>query len=687
MSEPPEPFLTVGLAPQLEPLADLRYSYIFVDDDGDSDDSLYVGHGVRLQPEFKKHKPQTLAIVLRIAANPRTAAAAKAWAQVLRALDGADDEPHFANLRAFLDARSRDVDDALSPTGSNRIKALRWLQKKTSNPQLRKADEHSRNGRGQADTPHLAPESFVLSTETRPVRFRVRLDLHNAQLAPPPQPGEMPSIAPEAEEDTRVGPPPARRGSLIHRVFDRNRRRSSQAARSVISSFSWTTSADPRDPEYAEAVDDDDELAAKMSRVSVASLERSGASGAPDLARVDEHGSPNPDILSLIRTACAATYESATDFPSGDGDPMPTVLCAALAYAFGWEGVMHLCYGSGSPGTVGTGPYEELGRAADRDALQREKHAYVSSWRDSVQTAIAQEGDGVDMPYEDIDETASIPSQPSVMDTSECGVSETAPNTFQRSWADWEEVLTSLVWWVVEYETGRVRGGLAREYGCGHAARHTPTPAVLHSQPAIAAFRTGVVLTPSPVLVADAVNDENGFQRVDGVPESTEYTDFRWSHTKLHGSHIRTHMIGAVSSLQYLVHQMRTPRVIQSAWELTYLDVCVFGGDVMRSRFPAPGAYAIPLAESYQPEPGVHDRRKLCPLPDGDGAWHAQKWKTWLGTLNGGDIITPVVSWQAWWTLIATLNGADRTGRWFNLQVKDPNESYADLQDMTSVYI
>ena len=146
-------------------------------------------------------------------------------------------------------------------------------------------------------------------------------------------------------------------------------------------------------------------------------------------------------------------------------------------------------------------------------------------------------------------------------------------------------------------------------------------------------------------------------------------------------------MTAAIVSLQYLVCQMRQQRVRQNSWELIYLDVCVFDSNIMGTRFPPPGTHAVPPSASYQPVSGELDRRKPCPLPDAAGAWHAPQWKAWLGTLHGGDIITPVVSWQAWWTLIATLNGADRTGRWFNLQVKDPSEPYTDLQDMSSVYI
>lgn len=697
MGDPaPEPFFTVGLAPLLEPLADLRYVSVADNNDYDSDCSLSVGAGVRLQPEFTKYQPQTLAQVLRFASEPRTAAAAAAWARVLCAIDAADEDAHFANLRAFLDARARDAhsenDSEQSPTAQRPLsRAFQWLPRKSSHPQLRRpeasaGDEHS-----------LCPESFELGVDSRAVHFNVRLDLHNANLAPPPRPSELPTAPTEDEGESRTHSAPSRRGSLIKRMLDRgSRRRSSQASRSGASSRSWIANHDPSDPAYSEAVDDEEhEQPALVRRMSITSMGRSGMSGTPDLARVDENAPEAADILALVRSACAATYGDALELPQGDKDPLPTIIAAAFAHAFGWEGVMHLCYGTGSPVADDEGAFEQLGRTVDRDAMLREKYASVFSWRDGVQSAL-QSDDMLDTPHNgEEDEACSLPSHSSfAADVSEnfsegAGIAE---NTLQRSWSDWEEVLTSLVWWTVEYETGRVRGALAHERGCEEPVKHTPANAHVHTCAGIAALRSGTVPTPSPAVVHDALNGSYGFERIPGVPttlryDAGEYHDFAWARTKLRSSHIRTHMTAAIVSLQYLVCQMRQQRVRQNSWELIYLDVCVFDSNIMGTRFPPPGTHAVPPSASYQPVSGELDRRKPCPLPDAAGAWHAPQWKAWLGTLHGGDIITPVVSWQAWWTLIATLNGADRTGRWFNLQVKDPSEPYTDLQDMSSVYI
>lgn len=693
---PPEPFFTVGLAPLLEPLADLRYVSVADNSGYDSDCSLSVGAGVRLEPQFTKYQPQTLAQVLRFASEPRTAIAAAAWARVLRAIDAADDDAHFANIRAFLDARARDAhsenDSQQSPTAQRSLsRAFQWLPRKSSYPQLRRSE-------ASADGEHsLCPESFELGVESRTVHFNVRLDLHNANLAPPPRPSEFPTASAEDEGESRTQSAPSRRSSLIKRMLDRgSRRRSSQASRSAASSRSWIANHDPGDPAYSEAVDDEEhELPAQVRRMSITSMGRSGTSGTPDLGRVDENAPEAVDILALVRSACAATYGDALELPQGDSDPLPTIIAAAFAHAFGWEGVMHLCYGTGSPVAGDEGAFEQLGRTVDRDAMLREKYAAVFSWRDGVQSAL-QSDDAPDAPHNgDADETCSLPSRSSfAADVSEnfSEGADIAENTFQRSWSDWEEVLTSLVWWTIEYETGRVRGALAHEHGCEEAMKHTPAHAHVHTRAGIAALRSGTVPTPSPAVVHDALNGRYGFARIPGIPTTLrhaagEYHDFAWARTKLRGSHIRTHLTAAVASLQYLVCQMRLPRVKQSPWELIYLDVCVFDSNIMHTRFPPPGTLAVPPAASYQPASGDLDRRKPCPLPDAAGAWHALQWKAWLGTLHGGDIITPVVSWQAWWTLIATLNGADRTGRWFNLQVKDPSEPYADLQDMSSVYI
>lgn len=126
--------------------------------------------------------------------------------------------------------------------------------------------------------------------------------------------------------------------------------------------------------------------------------------------------------------------------------------------------------------------------------------------------------------------------------------------------------------------------------------------------------------------------------------------------------------------------------MFESAWELDYLDLCIFHSAMIRARFPPPAHKLIPAEKRFAPQPPQPDIRIECPSPDTNGAWDALAWKTWLGTVSEGHVIVPAVPWQAWWTLLAVLNGADRSGRWYDFQVKAPDDSFDELNP-ASVYI
>lgn len=146
----------------------------------------------------------------------------------------------------------------------------------------------------------------------------------------------------------------------------------------------------------------------------------------------------------------------------------------------------------------------------------------------------------------------------------------------------------------------------------------------------------------------------------------------------------------------------------RSAWELDYLEACVFHAPIVAERFPPPGTIVVPPAASFHPAGAAEAlRAKCCPYPSAEGAWDANEWKEWLRGLKHGDIVTPAVSWQvsrlggvglqpklthsltfaqAWWFIISVLNGGDGTGRPIDLQVKSPEEPYA-LNEWESILI
>lgn len=821
-------FFTIGMAVNLEPLPFLYYS----EPDAPSTSAVDPAAGDRsqhgaLEPQLTTYSTQTLGMVLRVAQDPRTRAAAEAWAKLLRLLDAADADPHFTQLRRFFDARSEDTAEdraeeaaegrSASPTtpSASRLHRRLWMRRpslpqmlqnmgvaedevsRTSRPTRRRFSMRARgqgDGRGDAHELWFLPAGRTREGEAPPeprcVRFDVRLDLHSVQLAPPPAraapAAPRPAPAPQSPAqrrytDTTRGAAPARRGSFVQRLLDRGIRKSGSMRSAGAPGPAWMHGyADPQDPRYAEALDVDDEEDSRRgvdteshgmgsdvappsdvfsssdagiaSRVSTGSAAaRSTATGAqvaaaPDLDRVEEYepsgssaGSaqasawqPGEDFLTLLRTACSTglpDQEMSSQrgwWSRGETDPLPTTLALAFALAFGWEGMMHFCYGPLSI-SAQEGVYGALGTVADMDMRAREKLDAVLQWRTKVQPEYGTAAEPApqapldpdaldDLPAEPpaerfraagddeeadsthaVDaEAGSFPSRPSVAtgarDEDAAGGREGEEHTaapiarrsFIRTWRDWATLFASVFNWVSLYEKTRVHAGLVRELDCEASA---PVRG--------AACRTPGVPAPSPSVEEDALNSEAGFRRLPGIPDAlrdapggAEYNEYRWARHMLDESQLATSMTIGTAALQFVLHQLETARwVHQSAWELVYLDECIFQPTTVRTRFPPPGNVAIPPSKSYRPAPGERDRSNPCPCPDKHGAWHPLAWRSWLGTLCEGNIIVPAVAFQAWWTLIAVLNGADRSGRWYNLQVKADEESFADLTDMSSVYV
>ena len=311
-----------------------------------------------------------------------------------------------------------------------------------------------------------------------------------------------------------------------------------------------------------------------------------------------------------------------------------------------------------------------------------------------------------------------------------------------RSWTDWIKLAASIKGWVDEYETTRVQSGLAREIGfdpvptdpnvdpsmqsstdtsedgsgLGASTLHQQLQVPIPGPDVISPISSPVMglraLSPSSgtmgpnssvrgsreiprCVLFDATNRRNGFRRRVGIPEGlpagpdgVEFADYSWSRQKLGVKHFATAMTIGTDSLSNYMNQLgNSAWVHRSAWELDYLEMCVFKTPLVADRFPPPGEQIVPAARSYRPPEGAIDRTKLCPNPDEDGCWSAVVWKEWLSTIKEGEIIVPAVGWQAWWTLISVLNGADRTGRTYDLQVKTLEEPFEALTDLSAVYI
>lgn len=309
-----------------------------------------------------------------------------------------------------------------------------------------------------------------------------------------------------------------------------------------------------------------------------------------------------------------------------------------------------------------------------------------------------------------------------------------------RTWEHWQALFKSIKGWIDEYEKTRVRNGLAREIGLDRpvdtasnvggqekedvssitlsaptnidiASPDTQVPLIVGSPPtastevlkmprdkvdaATLSRVLGTSLSISPCVLADATNRAHGFRRRAGIPEGLplgpedeETIDYTWSRKKLSVEHFATALtIGCDSALHYFGQLSASNWPHRSAWELDYLEMCVFKTPLVADRFPPPGEAVVPASQSYRPAEGAKDRSRVCPNPDEAGAWNPDTWKRWLISIQEGDIIVPAVAWQAWWTLISVLNGADRTGRSYDLQVKAEEEPFDALTDLNAVYL
>ncbi|SPO23636.1 uncharacterized protein UTRI_03833_B [Ustilago trichophora] len=305
-----------------------------------------------------------------------------------------------------------------------------------------------------------------------------------------------------------------------------------------------------------------------------------------------------------------------------------------------------------------------------------------------------------------------------------------------RTWEHWQALFKSIKGWIDEYERTRVRGGLSREIGLDRPVEQssgapgseksitlsapisidtgspdvqvpltvgsppTPSTEVLkvprdRVDASMLSKVLGTSLSISPCVLADATNRAYGFRRRPGIPEGLplgpedeETIDYTWSRKKLSVEHFATALtISCDSALHYFGQLSNSNWLHRSAWELDYLEMCVFKSPLVADRFPPPGEAVVPAPQSYRPAEGAQDRSRMCPNPDEAGAWNPDTWKRWLTSIREGDIIVPAVAWQAWWTLISVLNGADRTGRCYDLQVKTPEEPFEALTDLNAVYL
>lgn len=309
-----------------------------------------------------------------------------------------------------------------------------------------------------------------------------------------------------------------------------------------------------------------------------------------------------------------------------------------------------------------------------------------------------------------------------------------------RTWQHWHALFKSIKGWIDEYEKTRVRNALAREIGLDRPVEtaanvggadqdeassitlsapvnmdvgspDAQVPLTFGSPPTASTEVLKVArdkvdastlsrvlatsLSISPCVLADATNRAHGFRRRVGVPEGLplgpedeEAIDYTWSRKKLSVEHFATALtIGCDSTLHFFSQLSTSNWPHRSAWELDYLEMCVFKSPLVADRFPPPGEAVVPASQSYRPAQNARDRSRVCPNPDQAGAWNPDVWKRWLISIQEGDIIVPAVAWQAWWTLISVLNGADRTGRSYDLQLKALEEPFDALTDLNAVYL
>jgi hypothetical protein len=260
-----------------------------------------------------------------------------------------------------------------------------------------------------------------------------------------------------------------------------------------------------------------------------------------------------------------------------------------------------------------------------------------------------------------------------------------------RTWQDWADLFASIASWVEEYESTRVRNGMAREVD-----REISRGKVGDKEDDIVYTSMASYQVPRCVVM-DALDADHGFRRRHGIPEGLpvgpdgeEVGDYRWAKKRLTSSHFATPLILATGSLSYYYGQLAGSEwTYTSSWALDYLEMCVFHSDIISTRFPSPSTSIVPFDQVYQPpkdDVEAVKRAKTCPYPQ-DSTWHCSHWQEWLTTVQSGMILVPAVSWQAWWTLISILNGADGSSRALDLQVKAAEEPFSALDDIKCFYI
>lgn len=628
-------FFTIGLATRLEPLPALSYDVVPVQEgDGPVDESSHLGHGQWLKPRMTPFAPLTFERAKQCAMEPWFRTCVEAWTRVFRLLDAVDHDPHFSRLRHFFDTRRpAEVDNAAD--GSE--EASRPLERKVSTHSgsrvpmrwhwARRANEASTDAQtAPAASSYDQCDLFMEGHEYGQVRFPVRVDLDRIHLAHA-RSSSRPEVSDSPEDDPSARSDASQR-SFVQRVLDRQWRRGSQA--------SSNAAARPDSIGEPCAMDDSD----------------------------DEEGLESPrhngdELLPLLRVA--VHYSAGSAWRYGDQDPLPVILMQAWADAVGWEGIMHLCYGQHSASQT-EHVYSALGRAADISLHQREKHDAVLSWLDKM-----QHGDQEPKPQASWDTTSKAPV---------ASVGQRSAPGHTRTWDDWQRLFSSLSSWVSEYETARVRACLAHEYG---------------KEPAYSTRPNHVHANIPPSVAQDMLQGAHGFWRLDGIPDALrqpdtqqEHMDYRWARSRLESRQIGTPLVLATAAVQFCLKQLSSASwVYRSAWELDYLDGCILQSSIMRERFPPPGESPAP---SLDPANATRDRHVPCPYPSTSGAWDPVEWRSWLGTLQDGQVIVPAVSWQGWWTLLAVLNGADRSGREFDLQVRAPGDP-VHPEEFGSIYL
>lgn len=455
---------------------------------------------------------------------------------------------------------------------------------------------------------------------------------------------------------------------------------------------------------------------------------------------------------------------------SGSADPLPISIACSMSQAFGWNGIMDLCYGANSQSEKAA-DFLPLGRAAEMDQQQKEERTKVQDWAQHVEgfgsteepfrtgpndirkgvdekngiqaqshtteEAEYAESDGL-APSESASakgETDAEKSKAGItkigrlfqrkvrresrQSTSDSGggqlfsshldanVQKDKDNRVHRTWQDWAELTKSISQWFQEYETCRVRAGLAGEIGqdVQNASDTNSTSLAYHPDSCFlspgqyqskASYSSTASYQVPYCVVKDALNRQHGFRRRDGIPEGLplgpngeEIGQYRWSRNRLSASHFATSSMLAASSLAHYMNQLATADwIYSSGWELDYLEMCVFKSPIVAQRFPPPGKSVVGSSQQFRPTDGADRTRAMpCPYPDVKGVWNSSSWLRWLEHLQSGKIVVPAISWQAWWTLIAILNGADGTDRALDVQLKAEEEPFSALNDLGAVYM